>query len=182
MAQIYKEEDEEGRYRGGPAYYFEKALGQQWYAWLFAISMIISCGLCLPGIQANSIGNAIEASFGSGDMISTAVGTLSFTKILTGTLLLVFLGFIIFGGVKRIAAFTQVVVPFMALTYIIVACVIIALNITLLDDVFILILSDAFTPMAGLGAALGWGVKRGVYSNEAGQGTGPHNVLVVCSG
>lgn len=174
MAQIYKEEDEEGRYRGGPAYYFEKALGQQWYAWLFAISMIVSCGLCLPGVQANSIGNAVEAAFGSGDMITTAVGTLSFTKILTGTLLLVFLGFIIFGGVKRIAAFAQVVVPFMALTYIIVACVIIALNITLMDDVIVLILSDAFSPMAGLGAALGWGVKRGVYSNEAGQGTGPH--------
>lgn len=174
MAQIYKEEDEQGRYRGGPAYYFEKVLGQRWYAWLFAISMIISCGLCLPGIQANSIGNAIEAAFGSGDMINTAVGTLSFTKILTGTLLLVFLGFIIFGGVKRIAAFAQVVVPFMALTYITVACVIIALNITQLDDVIALILADAFTPMAGLGAALGWGVRRGVYSNEAGQGTGPH--------
>lgn len=174
MAQIYKEEDEDGRYRGGPAYYFEKVLGQQWYAWLFAISMIISCGLCLPGIQANSIGNAVEAAFGSGDMINTGVGVISFTKILTGTLLLVFLGFIIFGGVKRIAGFAQVVVPFMALTYIIVACVIIALNITQLDDVIKLILSDAFTPMAGLGAALGWGVKRGVYSNEAGQGTGPH--------
>jgi len=83
-------------------------------------------------------------------------------------------GFIIFGGVKRIAHVTQFVVPFMALAYVIAAVVIIGMNISELDDVIMLIFNDAFTPMAGLGAALGWGVKRGVYSNEAGQGTGPH--------
>ena len=62
----------------------------------------------------------------------------------------------------------------MALAYIIIACVIIALNITELPGIFAMIIGDAFTPMAGFGAAIGWGVKRGVYSNEAGQGTGPH--------
>jgi AGCS family alanine or glycine:cation symporter len=84
------------------------------------------------------------------------------------------LGFIIFGGVKRIANFTQVVVPFMALAYIIIAVVIIVLNVDRVPEIFMLIIGDAFTPMAGVGAAIGWGVKRGVYSNEAGQGTGPH--------
>ena len=84
------------------------------------------------------------------------------------------LGFIIFGGVKRIAHFTQVVVPFMAAGYIVSACVIVIMNITQLPAVIGLILKDAFTPMAGVGAAIGWGVKRGIYSNEAGQGTGPH--------
>ncbi|MDW3642751.1 alanine:cation symporter family protein, partial [Vibrio sp. 1291-1] len=86
----------------------------------------------------------------------------------------VILAFIIFGGVKRIANFTQIVVPFMALAYIITAFVIILLNIGEIPRIIGMILGDAFTPMAGVGAAIGWGVKRGVYSNEAGQGTGPH--------
>ena len=84
------------------------------------------------------------------------------------------IGFIVFGGVKRIASFAQVVVPFMALAYIIAACVIVILNIDQLPAIFKLIVGDAFSPMAGIGAAIGWGVKRGVYSNEAGQGTAPH--------
>ncbi|OMH33642.1 sodium:alanine symporter family protein [Motiliproteus sp. MSK22-1] len=173
LAQIYKEEDE-GQYRGGPAYYIEKAMGQKWYAWIFAISTIVACGLLLPGVQSNSIGNAVEAAFGSGQTIDTAMGSLSFAKVITGTVVVLVLGFIIFGGVKRIAKFTEIVVPFMALAYIIIACVIILLNIDMLPDIFSMIISDAFTPMAGFGAAIGWGVKRGVYSNEAGQGSGPH--------
>ena len=84
------------------------------------------------------------------------------------------LGFIIFGGVKRIAHFTQVVVPFMAIGYVLLAIVIILMHITALPGILMLIVTDAFTPMAGVGAAIGWGVKRGVYSNEAGQGSGPH--------
>ncbi|ELV8625291.1 alanine:cation symporter family protein [Vibrio cidicii] len=173
LAQIYKEEDN-GEFRGGPAYYIEKAMGQKWYAWVFAISTIFACGVLLPGVQSNSIGNAVEAAFGSGDMIDTAIGTFSFAKIFTGTVISVILAFIIFGGVKRIASFTQVVVPFMALAYIITAFVIILLNIGEVPRIVAMIVGDAFTPMAGIGAAIGWGVKRGVYSNEAGQGTGPH--------
>ncbi|GEM76542.1 alanine/glycine:cation symporter family protein [Vibrio sagamiensis] len=173
LAQIYKENDN-GEFRGGPAYYLEKAMGQKWYAWIFAIATTIACGVLLPSVQANSIGNAVEAAFGSGEMVETAIGTFSFAKILTGTLLCILLSFIIFGGVKRIANFTQVVVPFMALAYIISAFVIILLNIGEIPRIIHLILNDAFTPMAGAGAAIGWGVKRGIYSNEAGQGTGPH--------
>ncbi|WP_020407986.1 alanine/glycine:cation symporter family protein [Hahella ganghwensis] len=173
LAQVYKEE-QDGEYRGGPAYYIEKALGQKWYAWLFALATVLACGLLLPGVQSNSIGNAVEAAFGSGAMISTGMGDLSFAKVITGTVVVLILGFIIFGGVKRIAHFAQFVVPFMALAYIIIACVIVALNMEKVPEVFAMILGDAFTPMAGVGAAIGWGVKRGVYSNEAGQGTGPH--------
>lgn len=173
LAQIYKEEDD-GEFRGGPAYYIEKAMGQKWYAWIFAIATIFACGFLLPGVQSNSIGNAVEAAFGSGAMIDTAIGTFSFAKIFTGTVISVILAFIIFGGVKRIASFTQVVVPFMALAYIITAFIIILLNISEVPRVFAMIIGDAFSPMAGIGAAIGWGVKRGVYSNEAGQGTGPH--------
>ncbi|WP_166370422.1 alanine/glycine:cation symporter family protein [Psychromonas sp. SA13A] len=173
LAQIYKEVDD-GQYRGGPAYYLEKVTGQRWYAVIFAIATIAACGFLLPGIQSNSIGNGVEVAFGTGTMIETGLGVFSEAKIMTGMGIVLMLGFIIFGGVKRIANFTQVVVPFMALAYVLVVFVIIALNISQLPDVFMMIIGDAFSPMAGVGAAIGWGVKRGVYSNEAGQGTGPH--------
>jgi AGCS family alanine or glycine:cation symporter len=173
LAQIYKEVDQ-GQYRGGPAYYLEKVTGQRWYAVIFAIATIAACGLLLPGIQSNSIGNGIELAFGTGTLIETGMGVISEAKIMTALLIVVMLAFIIFGGVKRIANFTQVVVPFMAFAYVLVVFVIIALNITELPSVFMMIVGDAFSPMAGIGAAIGWGVKRGVYSNEAGQGTGPH--------
>ncbi|WP_150137512.1 alanine/glycine:cation symporter family protein [Candidatus Enterovibrio escicola] len=173
LAQIYKEEDN-GEFRGGPAYYIEKSMCKKWYAWIFAIATIFACGVLLPGVQSNSIGNAIEAAFGSGDMIDTAIGTFSTAKIITGAVISVMLSLIIFGGVERIANFTQIVVPFMALAYVIIAFVIILLNITEVPNIIYLIVADAFSPMAGFGAAIGWGVKRGIYSNEAGQGTGPH--------
>lgn len=172
-AQIYKEEIN-NTYRGGPAYYIEKALGQKWYAWVFAIATILSCGMLLPMVQSNSIGNAIEMAFGQGQLIATSFGEFSSAKMYTGLSIVLLLGFIIFGGVKRIAHVTQVIVPFMALSYIIIACIIIGLHIDKLPAIFSMIVTDAFSPMAGAGAAIGWGVKRGIYSNEAGQGTGPH--------
>ena len=126
-AQIFKEE-EDGQYRGGPAYYIEKAMGQKWYAWIFAICTIIACGLLLPTVQSNSIGNAVEMAFGPGQIIETTIGPISSAKIYTAVGIVLMLGFIIFGGVKRIANFTQIVVPFMALAYIIIACSMIALK------------------------------------------------------
>ncbi|MBT8092833.1 MAG: alanine:cation symporter family protein [Gammaproteobacteria bacterium] len=173
LGQIYKEEDE-GQYRGGPAYYIEKAMGQKWYAWIFAITTIIATGLLLPGVQSNSIGNAAELAFGGETIIGFFGDDISMTKMTTAVIVVSILGFIIFGGVKRIAHFTQVVVPFMAVGYVLMALGIIAFHITDLPGIVALIVTDAFTPMAGVGAAIGWGVKRGVYSNEAGQGTGPH--------
>ncbi len=172
-AQIYKEE-EDGIYRGGPAYYIEKAMGQKWYSWIFALATILACGLLLPVVQSNGIGDSLVNVFGQGGVVKSVLGDLPLTKVYAAVFIVLILGFIIFGGVKRIASFTQVVVPFMALAYIIIACAIIALNIDMLPGILKLIFTDAFTPMAGLGAAIGWGVKRGVYSNEAGQGTGPH--------
>ncbi len=174
LGQIYKEVDEGGEYRGGPAFYIEKAMGQKWYAWVFAIATIIACGVLLPTVQSNAIGNAVVQTLGAGSTVETGMGALSSTKIITGLVIIMIFGFIIFGGVKRIANFAQVVVPFMALAYIITACAIIVMNIGQLPGIIGLIIQDAFTPMAGFGAAFGWGVKRGVYSNEAGQGTAPH--------
>jgi AGCS family alanine or glycine:cation symporter len=165
LAQIYKEKDDSGRYRGGPAYYIEKAMGQKWYAVTFAVATVIATGLLLPGVQANSIAVAFENAWG--------VPTL-----LTAGGIVVALGFIIFGGVTRIARFAQIVVPFMAIAYVLTALAIMAIHITDVPRIFGLIFRSAFGLEASFGAVLGlavqWGVKRGVYSNEAGQGTGPH--------
>jgi len=171
LGQIYKEEDE-GEYRGGPAYYIEKAMGQRWYACIFAVVTIIATGLLLPDVQANGITSAAEVALGTGTIVATPFGELGMTKVITATAVVIALGIIIFGGVKRIAHVTQVVVPFMGLAYILAAFVVIIMNIGELPRVIGLILTDAFTPMAGVGAATGWGVKRGVYSQQAGQGTG----------
>ena len=173
LSQIYKEEDD-GQLRGGPAYYIEKAMGQKWYAWIFAISTIVAVGLLLPGVQSNSIGNAAELAFGSGSTINFMGDAISSTKMITAIAISAIFTFIVFGGVKRIARFTQIVVPFMAFGYILMAIVIIGMHISELPGVVSMIFKDAFTPIAGFGAVIGWGVKRGVYSNEAGQGTGPH--------
>lgn len=165
LAQIYKEKDNEGRYRGGPAYYIEKAMGQRWYAWLFAVVTIIATGLLLPGVQANGIATSMNVAWGVAPWV-------------IAPLLALALALIIFGGVKRIAHFAQIVVPFMAIAYLAVALLIMALNIEQVPSMLALILKSAFGLDAGFGAVLGlavqWGVKRGIYSNEAGQGTGPH--------
>ena len=164
LGQVYKEQIGK-EYRGGPAFYIEKGLGMKWYAWLFALVTIAATGLLLPGVQANSIAESLQ----------TATGI---DRNVTAALLAIALGFIIFGGVKRIAHFAEIVVPFMALAYVIVACVIVFLNIGQLPGVLSLIFRSAFGMDAAFGAIVGmaiqWGVKRGVYSNEAGQGTGPH--------
>lgn len=173
LGQIYKVE-ENGEYRGGPAYYFERCLGWRPLAVVFAISAIIGCGIFLPGVQANAVGNAVTQIFGDGTMVVTSFGEVGTYKLIALAVILITLAFIIFGGIKRIANFTQIVVPFMALGYIVMAMIVVFLNLDKLPGVIELIFTDAFTAQAGLGAAIGWGVKRGIYSNEAGQGTGPH--------
>ncbi|AYC29908.1 alanine/glycine:cation symporter family protein [Paenisporosarcina cavernae] len=164
LAQIYKVKDH-GQYRGGPAYYIEKGIGQKWYAVIFAIAAIVALSLLMPGIQSNSIAIAMDQAF-------------TVPRWATGLAIVLILGFIIIGGVKRIASVAQFVVPFMAVAYIIMAIIIIGLNITELPGVISLIFRSAFgfdSTFGGMiGAAIAWGVKRGIYSNEAGQGTGPH--------
>ena len=175
LAQIYKEKDViTGEYRGGPAYYFERALGQKWYGILFAIASILSCGMFLPGVQANGVISAFAQVMGEGTIMNVAGLEVGSMRLVGLAIILVILGVIIFGGIKRIATFTEYAVPFMAIGYILLALIIMFSNFSLIPDVFGLIIGDAFTAQAGFGAAIGWGVKRGIYSNEAGQGTGPH--------
>ena len=165
LAQIYKEKDDNGNYRGGPAYYIEKSMGQKWYAWTFAVATVVAMGFCLPGIQANSIAAAMKNAW-SVPVEYTAVA-LAFGLLL-----------IVVGGVKRIAHFAQVAVPLMAAGYIAISLFVVFANIELVPAVVKLIINSAFGIDAGFGAIIGmavqWGVKRGVYSNEAGQGSGPH--------
>lgn len=177
LAQIYKEKDR-GQYRGGPAYYFEKFFGGgfgKFYGILVAISFVLSCGLFLPGVQANGVVKAVTNLTGEGQMVATAFGEIGMNTLIVTLIIVVVLGLIIFGGIKRIAKVAEIVVPFMALGYIIMAMLIILFNAHQIPAVFSLIMSDIMSPQAAFGAAIGWGVKRGVYSNEAGQGTGPHH-------
>ena len=167
LGQLYKEKHD-GQYCGGPAYYIEKGFGKKgWakaYGMLFAIVTVISIGVLLPGVQSNSIAAAVNNAFG----VNVTV---------TGIALVILVGVVIFGGIKRIGSAAEFIVPFMGGAYILMAVIIIIVNIGYLPHVIALIFKSAFRAeptFAGIiGSTIAWGVKRGVYSNEAGQGTGP---------
>ena len=177
LAQIYKEKDAEGRYRGGPAYYIEKAMGLKWYAMAFALATIVATGLLLPGVQANAIADSASNVLCNGGGCE-AFGGAGGLKLWIGVAVAAMLALIIFGGIKRIATFAEIVVPFMALAFILMAVVVMAVNADKVPGMFADIFSSAFGAHAAFGAIIGqavaWGVKPGVYANEAGQGTGPH--------
>ncbi|HEV7330571.1 MAG TPA: alanine/glycine:cation symporter family protein [Flavisolibacter sp.] len=164
LAQIYKEV-KDGQYRGGPAFYIEKGLGLKWYAAAFALITVIGSTALFPGVQSNTIAASMEHAF-------------NIPAAYTGLAVAALVGLVIFGGVRRIGKTAEVVVPFMALAYLLMAVVIIVLNIEKLPGVFGLIFRSAFAlePAFGgiVGAAITWGVKRGIYSNEAGLGSAPH--------
>ena len=173
LGQIYKTRDRlTGEYRGGPAYYLSRALAHTKaaplftvYGFVFAAVTVLACGVLLPSVQSNSMASAMNQAWGTSQWV-VAVGTV------------IVLAFVIIGGVKRIAAFASIVVPFMAVLYISVALVIVLANAAEIPSVVGTVLGSAFGADAAFGAIVGaavmWGVKRGVYSNEAGQGTGPH--------
>ncbi|MEW9670410.1 alanine/glycine:cation symporter family protein [Ammoniphilus sp. 3BR4] len=161
LTQVYKS-NQEGEYRGGPPYYIEKGLKIRWLAVLFAIITMIVMGLLLPGVQANTIALAMDSAF-------------AITPDITGLILVAVLGVIIFGGVKRIAKAAEIVVPFMAIGYVLVCIIVLVLNISQLPSVILLIIESAFGVEATfggmLGSAISWGVQRGVYSNASGVGS-----------
>jgi AGCS family alanine or glycine:cation symporter len=176
LAQVYKQKDGE-EFRGGPAYYIEKGLGVKWYAVIFAIVTIISTGLLLPGVQSNAVSSTLSNAFNLANPVFE-IGNIEFTLSWVGLGIVALLAVIIIGGVKRLGQASEFIVPFMAGAYILMAIIIIALNITQVPAVFRLIFSSAFSIDATFGGVIGmaiaWGVKRGIYSNEAGQGTAPH--------
>ena len=162
LAQIYKEEHK-GQFRGGPAYYIEKGLKCKWLAIFFAAISVLACGWFLPPVQSNGI----AISFANTFHISSAWA---------GAIVAILIGLVVMGGVKRIANVAQIVAPFMAILYVVLSLVVLAFHIHDVPAVFMDMIHSAFGMNQALGGILGstiaWGVKRGIYSNEAGQGTG----------
>ena len=162
LAQIYKE-DHNGQFRGGPAYYIEKGLRSPLLGCLFAVLAATACGFFLPQVQCNGIALSCAQSFGVGTWV---IGLIVSTLI----------ALVIIGGVKRIANVAQIVAPVMALIYILLSLVVLAVHWQIVPDVFMQMLRGAvgINQISGalIGSTIAWGVKRGIYSNEAGQGTG----------
>ena len=163
LAQIFKE-NHHGQFRGGPAYYIEKGLHSTLFGCVFAVITAIACGFLLPPVQCNGIALSMSQSFGIAPwMVGLGVALL--------------IALVIIGGVKRIANVAQIVAPFMAILYILLAIVVLIVHYKLVPGVFLDMLRGAVGagPLGSaiLGSTISWGVKRGIYSNEAGQGTGP---------
>ncbi len=169
LAQLYKTKDSDGNFRGGPAYYMEKGLGMRWMGSLFSVLLLIAFGFVFNAVQANSIVNAMETAFG-------------WNNLYVGIAIAILAGIVIFGGIKRIAKTAELIVPVMALIYLAIAVVILLLNMNKLPDVLTLIFANAFgfkeVAAGGLGYAIAQavlnGVKRGLFSNEAGMGSAPN--------
>ena len=170
LAQLYKRRTEDS-FIGGPAYYILHGLKCRWMAILFSVLTILTFGFAFNTVQSNTLCEAVENAFG-------------FSHIHMGIAITVATLVIIFGGIQRIAKFSSIIVPIMALGYILLAFTIVILNIGQLPAVIELIIKSAFGMEqvigGGLGAALMQGIKRGLFSNEAGMGSAP-NVAATAS-
>ncbi len=164
LAQVYKVKDGDA-FRGGPAYYIEKALGYRKIGIVFAILLTLCFGFIFNAVQSNTISQSFMDVF-------------NVPAWLVGIVLVIFAAIVIFGGIKRIVKVTQLVVPIMATFYIIIALYIVVTNISEIPGVFKLIIDSAFglreVVGGGMGAALMQGVRRGLFSNEAGMGSVPN--------
>jgi len=168
LAQLFKVRDGKGQYRGGPAVYITKGLKAPWAGSIFAICLILSFGLVFNAVQANSIADAMQGAFGV-------------PKIWVGIVIAVLAGIVIFGGLRSIVRFAELVVPLMAGLYVLIALVIMAINITEVPGVLMTIVKSAFGLEEAAGGAAGSitaamlnGIKRGLFSNEAGMGSAPN--------
>ena len=168
LSHKYREQTEDGTMAGGPMYYMDKRLNMKWLAVAFAIATVISSFGTGNLPQSNGIATSIEATFG-------------FEPMLVGGVLAILLGLVIIGGIHRIASVTSTIVPLMALIYIVGAFAVIFANAENIGPAFATVISDAFTGSAAAGGFLGAtlayafnrGVNRGLFSNEAGQGSAP---------
>jgi len=172
LAQIYKLPKGDGGFHGGPAYYISNALHIRWLAKWFAILISVTFGLIYNSVQANTIVGAVETAFG-------------IEHTITAIVLAILTAIVIFGGVTRIAKFTEKLVPPMAGIYLISALIIVVMHIDQVPAMFALIFHDAFSPQAAVGGGFGavfmTGVRRGLFSNEAGEGSVP-NAAATASG
>ncbi|MCL2611440.1 MAG: alanine:cation symporter family protein, partial [Defluviitaleaceae bacterium] len=162
LGQIYKTKDEQGEHRGGPSYYIEKGLGIRWYGIVYAMAIILSYIIFLPGVQANTITASLYSSF-------------DLSPFLVGFLIVISLIPLIKGGIVYFTKFTNFVIPIMAIGFIGIALTVIFVNRASVPGAFSLIFNSAFgyeQIFAGLfGYAISFGIRRGVFSTEAGLGT-----------
>lgn len=162
LAQAYKEEVN-GEYRGGPAQFIANGTGQRWLGGLYAITAFIACCITGPALQSFNIADTMNIAF-------------SIPPLVIGILIAALFCLIVFGGMKRIGKFAEIVVPFMAIAYVVVAVVVLVSAHKNIPAMFGLIFRSAFNMEAAFGGIFGgtimWGIKRGVYSSEAGMGTG----------
>jgi len=169
LAQLYKRRESDGSYRGGPAFYIQHGLGQRWLGIVVSVLLLVTFGFGFNAVQSFTVASSLHDTFGLPTLVS-------------GLVLTVVMGLIIFGGIKRIASMADVLVPVMAFSYIGMALVVIGLNLSEVPAVFSLIVKSAFglepAFAGGIGAAILMGVKRGLFSNEAGLGSAP-NVAAV---
>ncbi|MGB3595990.1 MAG: amino acid carrier protein, partial [Pseudomonas neustonica] len=168
LAQLYKVRDGEGQYRGGPAFYISKGLKAPWAGSIFSVCLIISFGLVFNAVQANSIADAMEGAFG-------------FSKLAVGVVIAAMAALVIFGGLRSIARFAEIIVPFMAAAYVLMALVVLVLHASEVPGVIALIVKSAFGLEEAVGGVAGSvtaamlnGIKRGLFSNEAGMGSAPN--------
>ena len=164
LAQIYKTKDKDS-FRGGPAYYMEKGLGKRWLGIIFSILITICFGFVFNAVQANTVSVAFNSAFG-------------LSRGAIGIILAIVTALVIFGGIHRVAKVSEIIVPILAVLYILIAIIVLILNITEIPSVFKLIFESAFgikqLTAGGLGAAVMQGIKRGLFSNEAGMGSAPN--------
>lgn len=172
LAQLYKVRNDEGQYRGGPAFYIARGLGASWAGAIFSVCLILAFGLVFNAVQANSIADAMEGAFG-------------LPKLVTGIAVAAISGVVIFGGIRQIAKVAEIVVPFMAIVYLLMALYVLVVHIGEIPGVIGLIITNAFGIgeaaagfTGGLAAAMLNGVKRGLFSNEAGMGSAPNIAAV----
>jgi AGCS family alanine or glycine:cation symporter len=171
LAQLYKENDkiDSCTYRGGPAYYATKGLGQRWVGYIISFLLMVTFGLAFNATQSFIITSSFEGSFNIPTTISGVILTIVFALS-------------IFGGVKRISRISEIIVPIMAGSYLLIALVVILLNIDKIPSLISMIVTEAFTPNSAIGGGIGaviiQGAKRGMFSNEAGLGSAP-NVAAV---
>jgi len=162
LAQMYKFRHASG-FRGGPFSFIEEGLGMRWLGIVFAVITIVSCGFCLTMVQSNGVSMTMQNAFPVPTWVS-------------GVVLAAVLGIVVIGGVKRIAKVASIVTPFMAFGYIVLSIVVVSFHIKDVPAVLGSIVTGAFglNPVCGgiIGSTIAMGVKRGIFSNEAGQGTG----------
>ncbi len=169
LAQLFKVKHGDNTFRGGPAYYIQIGLGQRWLGIVFACTLILSFGFVFNAVQSNSIADVMEDKYG-------------FKNWVLGLILVGLSGPVIFGGVRSVAKLAGIIVPIMAFLYLLATLYVIVVNVTALPGVLMTIVRSAFGLEQAAGGFLGFaisqammhGIKRGLFSNEAGMGSAPN--------